>query len=417
MTRPQEVSGEASHSGFRLLGPAMNLLCVLMAIAVQPAQSQTFSILHTFTGGSDGGAPTGTLALDRGGHIYGTTSQGGNPDPVCDFVSCGTAFELSERNSHWTLTTLYSFFGRGDGGTPFAGVSIAPNGILYGTTFLGGSGSGIVYSLRPPTHTSANTRSGWIETPIYTFTGAGDGSGPGYGSLIFDLAGNVYGTTYQGGSPCGDGSCGTVFKLTPSGRNSWTATVYAFPGRDYGGNPLGGVVLDASGNLYGTTTNNNYAPVAYELTPSAPAWTETVLYTFPLDPTYPGGEGVILDGTGGLFGANLSAVHQLTPGGEQWNLNVLYNFTDEGGSWAPLVTDVNGNLYGTTCSGGTLGDGSVFKLSPSRSGWLETDLHDFTGMADGACPVGGVTLDAVGNIYGTAAWGAAGYGVVWKIAP
>ena len=403
---------------FRSLGFALILLYTLAGVGAEELRAQTFSLLHTFTGGRDGGVPTGMLVLDRGGHIYGTTSQGGDPDHMCSFGRCGTVFELVERNSYWSLTTLYSFLGLSDRGTPFAGVSIGPNGTLYGTAFSGGFGGGTVYNLRPPAHTPANTRSGWIETPIHSFNGAGDGSEPAYGSLIFDSTGSIYGTTFQGGTPCDDGACDTVFKLTSSGQGNWTETVYDFPGREYGGNPLGGVTMDASGNLYGTTTNNNYAPVVYELTPSGSGWAQAILYTFAYDANYPGEEGVILDGAGGLFGANLSAVYQLTPNGAQWSFSTLYSFTgDETGSWGLLVRDTDGVLYGTTCTGGTLERGSVFKLSPSQNGWIETDLYDFTGAADGECPSTGVTLDGAGNIYGTTAWGGSGYGVVWELTP
>jgi uncharacterized repeat protein (TIGR03803 family) len=416
MRNPQGFIENLS-SNFRVLGFALALLSVLTIIAVQESEAQTFSVLHTFTGGRDGGAPTGVLALDRGGHIYGTTSQGGYPNQVCGTARCGTVFELSERNSYWTLITLYSFFGDSDGSTPYAGVTIGPNGTLYGTTFSGGGdGGGTVFNLRPPVHTSANTRGGWIEAPIYRFRGPSDGAEPGYGSLIFDPMGNIYGTTFQGGLACGDGECGAVFKLAPSDNGSWTETAYDFPGRSYGGNPLGGVVMDSSGNLYGTTTNINYDPVAYELTLSASGWIETTLYTFTFNDNYPGGEGVILS-AGNLFGANLSAAYELTPAGGQWDFSILYNFTGDSGSWGTLASDSDGNLYGTTCSGGTLGQGSVFKLSPSQNGWIESDLHDFTGTTDGGCPIGGVTLDETGNIYGTAAWGASGYGVVWEITP
>ena len=282
-----------------------------------------------------------------------------------------------------------------------------------------GTEAGTVFNLRPPVHpTSTSTRGGWIELPIYRFRGPTDGAEPAYGSLIFDPMGNIYGTTFQGGLACGDGQCGAVFKLAPSGNGSWTETAYDFPGFSDGGNPLGGVVMDASGNLYGTTTPNNFVPVVYELTPSGLGWTETALYTFTSNDYSVGGQGVILDGTGGLFGADLAAVYQLSPSGGQWNYGTMYSFPGDAGSWSTLTSDTSGNLYGTTCSGGTLGQGSVFKLSPSQNGWIETDLYDFTGTADGGCPIGGVTLDGTGNVYGTAfEGGAGGYGVVWEITP
>ncbi len=408
----------------RRLGSFRHVLFCLITVAMsQLAVGQTFTVLHTFTGQADGGIPYGSVTPDRAGHLYGTASAGGLKLNSCAPEGCGTAFRLTHERSGWIFTVLYTFQGnaRGtaDGSAPYAGVTIGPNGSLYGTTTAGGEyGAGTVFNLQPPAHTANNTLGAWIETRIYHFKELSDGGFPGYGNVIFDQSGNIYGTTFQGGSDCAGYWCGTVFKLTPSGNGRWTEIAYAFPGRSYGGNPLSGVVMDASGNLYGTTTNNNYAPVAYELTPSGSGWTETVLYTFPFDENYPGNEGVILDGAGGLFGDNLSAVYQLSSSDGQWNYSVLYSFSGDGGPWSGLTSDASDNLYGTTCAEGAFGNGSVFKLTPSQNGWIETDLYDFRGRDDGSCPVGGVALDSAGNIYGTTAWGGGSdSGVVWEITP
>jgi uncharacterized repeat protein (TIGR03803 family) len=159
----------------------------------------------------------------------------------------------------------------------------------------------------------------------------------------------------------------------------------------------------------------------YELIPSASGWTEITLYNFSFSDDPRGG--VVLGGAGGLFGTTLSgAVYQLSPSSGPWVYNLLYDFSGNSGPWSGVVRDANGNLYGTTCGDGAYGEGSVFKLTPSQNGWTETDLHDFTGGSDGACPAGEVVVDAVGNVYGTAAsggngCGASGCGVVWEITP
>jgi uncharacterized repeat protein (TIGR03803 family) len=405
---------------------------VLFALAVVPthsAQAQTFSVIHNFTGGQDGGVPFGGLTLDRTGNVYGTASAGGYTGNNCTAAGCGTVFKLTYRGSAWIFTPLYDFQGNNDGATPYAGVAIGPNGTLYGTTLLGGDeAGGTVFNLSPPARATGNVLGYWTETVLHQFSCASgnDGCSPVYGKVIFDPAGNIYGTTYQGGMACDDGSCGTVFKLTPSSGGGWTESVYDFPGRSGGGNPLSGVILDASGNLYGATSDNNYAPVVYELTPTGSGWTESVLYTFPFYQNPQGG--LIYGGSGDILGTTLSldvqnfgnAVYQLSPSSGQWSYIPLYNFggNANAGPWSGVVEGADGTLYGTTCGEGTFGNGSVFKLTPFQGGWTETDLYDFTGGDDGECPVGGMALDANGNIYGTAASGGShGYGVVFEITP
>jgi hypothetical protein len=408
--------------GTSLRGPvfALALICVLTMVAMPRAQAQTFTVLHPFTGASDGAIPYGGLTLDQAGNIYGTASAGGFTGNNCTAAGCGTVFKLTHRGSGWTFAPLYIFQGNTDGVAPYAGVTIGPNGTLYGTTLLGGYGTGTLFNLSPPAHATGNVLGGWTETVLYLFDNGA--SYPVYGKVIFDSAGNIYGTTYEGGLECTDGgNCGTVFKLTPSS-GGWSKTGYAFPGGSSGGNPLSGVVMDGSRNLYGTTSAASVTPVAYELIPSASGWTEIVLHTFGYfdDPR----GGVIFDGTGGLFGTTVNgAVYQLSPSGGQWTYNLLYNFSGPSGPWSDVVRDASGNLYGTTCADGRFSHGSVFKLTPSQGGWTETDLYDFTGGSDGSCPVGAVAINAAGDVYGTTAAGGSGCsgnggcGVVWQITP
>ena len=404
------------------------LLAVAIALAAPclslPTQAQTFSVIQTFTGGADGATPYGTLTLDQQGNLYGTAMAGGFTGNDCTASGCGTVFKLTRRGSNWIFAPLRSFQGNSDGKRPYAGVTIGPNGSLYGTTDIGGSfGFGTAFNLRPPARFNGNVLGNWTNQVIYSFGATGvDASYPGFGNVIFDPAGNIFGTTIEGGVFCAKGgTCGTVYTLEPSG-GSWTESYFAFPGGSGGSLPVSGVVRDSAGNLYGTTDIGNDNPVAYQLTPSGQGWTETTLQIFSSFSTamYPG---VILDGNGGLFGADVDGnVYQLSPSGGTWNYSLLHNFSGSSGIWGRLVRDASGNIYGATCADGTHGHGSVFKLTPSGGGWTVTDLYDFTGGSDGSCPVGGIARDAAGNLYGTASDGgsgcrSAGCGVVWQITP
>jgi uncharacterized repeat protein (TIGR03803 family) len=236
-------------------------------------------------------------------------------------------------------------------------------GNIYGTTYLGGSGHGVVYEL-------TRSGSGWTDQPLYTFSGP-DGSSPS-NVVIFDSVGNLYGTTTKGGA----NGFGTVFELSPAG-NGWTEKVlYSFQGNSDGSYPTSGLLLDGSGNLYGTTSNG---------------------------------------GTGGG-----GTVFELTPSGGNWTYSLLYSFagTTNCGPLPGVTMDAAGNLYGTTLCDGANSDGNVFMLTPSGGGWTYSSLYDFTGGNDGKNPHSVVTIDAANNLYGTAAHGGANQsGVVWEITP
>lgn len=399
-------------------------LLALFILLSLPLRGQTFSLLHTFTNGVDGATPYSTLVLDAAGNIYGTASAGGSTGGSCTSTGCGTVFKLTRHGSAWSFAPLYVFQGNKDASTPLAGVTIAPNGIVYGTTMAGGaSGDGTVYSLRPPAHASANALAGWIETVIYSFAGGEDGMYPMYGSLVFDPQGNLYGTTSEGGVPCsGSNTCGTMFELSLSG-GSWTkSSSFNFTGNNDGANPVSGLVLDSSGNLYGTTPFDSFNAVAYKLSPSQQGWIETPLYNFAYG-VFPFGN-LLLDGTGVIYGTTLDNVYELSLSGGQWNYSTIYVFTGAHGPWAGLVQDASGNLYGATCNDGSFGVGSVYKLTPSGNGWIGSTLYSFTGGSDGSCPKSAVTLDADGNLFGTATagglsggCGGAGCGTVWELIP
>ena len=393
------------------------------------------NIIHNFTGGQDGGNPYTGLTMDKAGNLYGTTYYGGH-----DF---GTVFRLKRSGSNWTLNPLYSFFGQtyGDGGLPDARVIVGPDGSLYGTTEVGGGtdcfggvGCGTVFNLRPkPTACLTGPNScPWTETVLYRFSGGPDGGSPD-GDLLFDQAGNIYGTTQYGGA----NDNGVVYELTPSG-GSWTESVlYSFRGGSDGGVPYAGVIFDQAGNLYGTTRaggdlgcsfiGNYGCGTVFQLTPSGSGWAENVLYNFTggNDGGLPNA-GLISDKSGNLYGATITfgaggggTVFELTPSNGSWTLKTLHSFTGAplvaNGPHGTLVMDGAGNLYGTTVSGPVY-YGTVFELSPSNGGWTYKDLYDFTGGSDGEFPYCNVVIDAKGNLYGTTyGGGSQGVGVVWEI--
>jgi uncharacterized repeat protein (TIGR03803 family) len=210
--------------------------------------------------------------------------------------------------------------------------------------------------------------SAWTGTQIYSF-GDPDAQYPGH-NVVLDSAGNLYGTTDEGGS----NSEGTVFQLVRSG-SGWAETILFSFGtvEGAGGYPVAGLIMDRVGNFYGGTAGDGIAASVFELSPS----------------------------------------------GNGWQFAVLHSFAISGNAEGPignLVLDSNGNLYGTTKSLGTFGLGNIFKLSPSGSGWTYTDLYDFSNSGDGAYPIGDLAIDADGNIYGTNL-GENGLGVVWKLTP
>jgi uncharacterized repeat protein (TIGR03803 family) len=253
----------------------------------------------------------------------------------------------------------------------------------------------------------------------------GDGAGP-EGDLIFDESGNIYGTAINGGNL----NSGVVYELTRAG-GGWTGTVLYAPGSN--ANPYGGVVFDNVGNLYGATYQGGFggAGTVYQLSPSGSGWTgRTLVQFYGADGATPIG-GLIIDPSGNLYGTTSSGgdrygtVFELTPADGGWTFNTLYRFllgAANGGPQAKLVMDAAGNLYGTTYADGAYGYGSVFKLTPGSAGWTQTVLHDFTGAADGAFPVSNLVFDASGNLYGTTWFGGSptcsqGCGVVFEIVP
>jgi uncharacterized repeat protein (TIGR03803 family) len=406
-------------------GLGLAIMLVLTLGATEAVQAQTYQVIHNFTGGVDGQEPNFGITIDATGTLYGTTFEGD--------TGTGTAYKLAHKSTGWALTPLYVFAITRNGVIPYDTLVIGRDGKLYGTTGFGGigpclayghTGCGTVFTLQNPGTFCHTTYCPWIETPLYKFSGGSDGSNPFGGALVFDQAGNIYGTTYAGGT-----GSGIAYKLTPAG-SGWTESViHTFTGTD-GASPWAGVTLDQVGNLYGTTSSGGaygYGTV-YELSPSGSGWTERTLYSF--QGQQDGGNpyaGVILDPAGNLYGATQyggsgggGTAFELSPSGGSWTFTTLYSFFGSGGGHAKgpvadLVMDSSGNLYGTTGGDGTYHYGSVFKLTHGTSGWTYISLHDFTNGSDGSLPRSNLVFDSSGNLYGTAYGGVDGKGVVFEI--
>ena len=390
-----------------------------------------FSVLHNFTGGRDGAIPNAGVTVDSAGNLYGTTVLGGN--------GFGAIYELKLHNGSYLVNSLYNFNGTRDGAYPFDRVVFGPSGALYGTASGGGQNSyGVVFKLRPSPTPCKSVLCSWLETVLYSFTGSSGGGVPLFGDVIFDPAGNMYGTA-SGGI-----TAGVVWELTPPGTWGAESVLVSFTGPN-GAHPEGGVIFDTAGNLYGTTYQGGGSTccgVVFQLTPGTGGWHENILYNF-----QGGNDGdlpvasPIFDSAGNLYGAATDGgmngggtFFELSPPGT-WTFTVLSSLSLTGprgcptyhgsyhgpGPWASLAMDRAGNLYGTTCADGAHGFGNVFELSPSGGGWTYIDLYDFTGGSDGGYPVSNVVVDSVGNLYGTASIGgtgaacSGGCGVVWKI--
>jgi len=317
---------------------------------------------------------------------------------------------------------LYAFQDGADGQFPYAPLVFDKAGNLYGTTsgYYGDGEKGTVFKL------TRNPDGSWSETVIHTFNGS-DGQYP-YAGLIFDAAGNLYGSTTELGAYGG----GTIFKLTPDRRGNWTETVIHNFNGDDGFSPVGELIFDTAGNLYGTTDwGGTYGEgTAFKLTPNPDgSWSETVLHGFGgEDGARPQGS-LIFDNAGNLYGTtfnggvgdNRGTVFKLTPNPDgTWSHTVIhyFHYSDGARPRGALVFDVAGNLYGTTQEGGSHGQGTVFKLTPNPDGsWTRSKVHSFNGQ-DGGWPLAGLIFDEAGNLYGTTYFGGIrDAGTAFKLTP
>ncbi len=400
-------------------GPAIAQIaaCFVLCLASVVAQAQTLTVLHNLTGGIGGDTPLAGVTLDQQGRIYGTTEFGGSHQN-------GMVYRLAREGEGWVFSPIYSFGSQqDDGNDPIARVLFWPQCLLYGTTSLGGiQNKGTVFSLQPPPTACKAVLCPWVETVLYRFTGGADGGVPFFGDLTFDQVGNIYGTTVNSGN---SGS-GVVFKLTRSG-SGWTESVlWNFTGQSDGGSPYAGVIFDQAGNLYGTTSSGgaNGLGAVYELSPTQSGWSETTLYSFTSD-TGPGAGGLVMDAHGNLFGMtggvddSTNVAFELTPQNGSWSFSVLQMFGEQEATpdVGPTL-DSQGNLYGPLPTGGDDRVGEIFKLTPSGNQWTYSPFYQFVGCIDGCFPFGAVTFDASGNMYGTTSdGGTGGYGTLWEITP
>jgi len=431
------------------------LMIVLLAISGIGAYSAAAqeSLVWSFEGyPTDGSKPNAGLISDAEGNLYGTTVYGGA-------YGNGAVIELSPTESGgWTEKLLYSFLG-GNGGAldpqnPLGSLVFDKSGNLYGTTVGGGTNNGgTIFELSP------GADGVWTEQLLYSFAQgnqtAQTGPSQPQANLILDTQGNLYGTSLSGGKD----SFGTVFELVkPSAGGTWTEkTLWNFlaTGGADGFNPRGGLIWDAEGNLYGTTsaggsgegngTGLDASGAVFELSPGkGGVWTEKLLWSFgagAYDGTAPQA-GLIFDSKGNLYGTthtggatpyNTGTVFELSPNGGNapWTEKLLWSFggapSDGAQPYDTLIFDAQGNLYGTTLYGGPNGyaalqcycAGTAFELSPASGGaWTETILHDFLSTStDGFEPSGGLIADAAGNLYSTTYGGGAkgNNGTVFKL--
>jgi hypothetical protein len=346
------------------------LVAILMSAVSAFAAGPKYNVIYRFQGSPDDAVPDAPLIADQAGNLYGTTQNGGNSNNC--FQGCGTVFRLkppAKQGGAWKKTILHNFNGT-DGSSPGVSPLIFDHaGNLYGTA------SDIVYQLTPPAKGSGE----WTEIVLYKFSNTG-GQANG---VIFDSAGNAYGTT----SDFGQQGAGTVFELTPA-KGTWKeTTLYSF--KQVGdGNQPGSLVFDTKGNLYGTNNGDD------------------VFCT----PKYPFKCGAVFE------------LHAPATKGGNWEYKELHAFQgfDDASypNFSGVVFDQSGSLYGTSEGTGGTGDvrdedpeGTVFELTPPGAGggaWTETLLHKFPrpGGIDGSSPIGGVVFDASGNIYGTTFYGA-----------
>lgn len=435
---------------------AATVLFLLMLLSSPGTAQNAYTVIHDFTG-ADGLYPWGDLISDASGNLYGEMALGDLAE--CGELGCGNVFELSgSAGGGWKRTILHSF-AAAEGWEPSGGLVFDAKGNLYGVTIYGGSHNrGVAFELSP------GANGVWTETVLHSFGGAGDSSGP-WGRPVLDASGNLYGTTSSGGLT----GAGAVWELSPHSNETWSETIlYGFTGGSDGGSPYTALIFDTAGNLYGTTSAggdktvyicglNGGCGVAFKLSKNASGlWSETVIHTFDgADGWF--SEGFISDDAGNLYsvtgdggnftgcgGFGCGVVYELSPNGNSgWAETLLHVFQPgslgyggPGGSSPVGITfDSGGNLYGSTFYGGNYesdcglaltGCGVIFKLSRNSSGaWAETIVHAFTGGADGGTPQSNVIFDIDGNLLGTGTSGpayntcitAGGCGVAFEIKP
>lgn len=403
---------------FALCSTVLLSLAAAAGLIPPSASAGTETVLYAFQGGTDGATPYAAPTMDAQGNLYGTTLYGGAG-------GVGTVYELTKAKSGWAEKVLYSFTGGSDGGWAYGGVVLDTGGNIYGGTRSGGSNNcGVVYELSPGRHGK------WTEQVLYSFPGNADCEGGPGGALTLDSKGNLYGGTL-GDSPCGGYYYyGMVFELSRT-RSGWKERdLHDFCGHDGDGPTYGQLVFDPAGNLYGTSGfgGTGGLGVVFELSPAARhQWTFATIHSFGSDEGGVADGGLMLDASGNVYGMEAD-------GGSEGN-GSMYRFEPQGGGvwsettpWASSgapdgvlpfqspVMDANGNLFGTTYSGGDVADcfddcGTIYELVPQTGGtWSESVVYDFASLANGADgyqPVAGLIRDWSGTFYGATTKGGA----------
>jgi uncharacterized repeat protein (TIGR03803 family) len=397
-------------------------------------------VLYSFQGAPDGGIPYGGLLVDKTGALYATTSAGGNGrSGPCFGGGCGTVVKLTPSGNGYTESVIYNFQGGTDGEVPAAGLIADTTGALYGTTANGGNGPcsggfgcGTVFKLTP-------SGTSYVESVLYRFKGGStDGAVPD-ASVIIDKHGALYGTTSTSGAYGG----GTVFKLTPSGTSYTESVLWSFGNGSDGSSPRASLIerTGGKGALYGTTVAGGGAcscGTVFKLTPSGSGYTESILHSFQNgnDGAYPVA-GLLAGGKGALYGTTLNGggaafcssssnlgcgtVFKLTPNGLSYTESILYSFQGGNDGSNPLggLVSKNGALFGTTANSGPYGFGTVFELTPGGLGYTEMVLHSFKGSLnnDGAYPQAGLIFGhKSAELYGTTfSGGLKDKGIVFKL--
>ncbi len=405
------------------------LWTLAVALGAAAAHGQSVTVLHGFAAATDGAQPASGVIVLANGHLAGTATKGGS-------ANAGTVFEMvppGPKRTAWTFRAVHQFGGKGDGGTPVGALTLAPSGVVYGTTKYGGDrsdGSGTVFQLTPP----VPPRRVWTKVKLYNFLGekqetgnnSVDGAWP-VGKVYVDGAGNLFGSAIDGGNPnfgTGITSDGAWWQLTPpaAGQTAWTETLTGYPGQA----PMGGLIGDGTGRVYGTSEYGNLLNAMLFFIIGNPSWTVEGGYNrngvTPSDPVLgsdgalyatddagPGGNGLVLQLPVSADGS--------TPG----KIVQIYSFAggaDGANPAGPLVAGPAGSFYGTTSQGGANGLGTIYQISPPASGtvWTHTVLYSFDSTASG--PSGPLTPGAGGVFYGTTMSGGSGAaGTVYQFTP
>jgi uncharacterized repeat protein (TIGR03803 family) len=402
-----------------LLGLRASELAMAASAPVHQTVRVTEKILYRFKGGGDGAHPEGGVIMDNAGNLYGVTQYGGNGCATPYGMGCGTLFEIFARSHKETL--LHAFSGKTDGAYPTAGLMLDGAGNLYGVTQYGGSGCitsyitgcGTVFEIASHNH---------AEVILHSFLASG-GWAPD-GGLIADSAGDLYGTTSSGSCLDGGGGCGTVFEIAAVARKETVLHTFA-RGGDIDGFPKGRLVMDRSGNLYGTTwmtsLRSHVSGTLFEI--ASDTRDTRILHAFAggRDGNTPNGD-LIVDGKGDVYGTTQFGGgfcdSGSSPGVDAMGCGTVFEIsagTSKETAWyhfkggrdgmdprSGLARDRAGNLYGTTYSGGIncpFGCGIVFEIAAVTH--RETVLYTFKGGRDGAGPEGQLFTDGAGNLYGT----------------